>query len=72
MREEERATLEADLPPGWKLRTRITRATSGSAVVPGLEVVTFEAESETHNVVIEGSWNWLKKRVISYALSAKA
>jgi hypothetical protein len=64
MNEEDRQTLENALPPGWKIITKLTQT-------PGTHYhdVTLQAVSDAHNVVLEGTFSWIKRKATAYSLS---
>lgn len=57
-----------ELPGDWR---RIDHYRQ-SATNPGQIHHRVTVESERHNVVLEGSWDWIKSRITAYMLSTKA
>lgn len=73
MNQVERERLESELPKGWRIMTKLTQ---GKVTCSGQPVhyhkVTIQAVSDIHNVVLEGSFPWIKKKATAYACSGRS
>ena len=58
-------SLQDQLPPGWVLKSHVTQKGQGA------EDVQMTAESDRLNLILVGRFDWILRRTVSYALSAK-
>jgi len=54
-----------ELPGDWKRIDHYRQSPTN----PGQVEHRVTVESDRHNVVLEGSWDWLKSRITAYMLS---
>lgn len=72
MNQVERERLESELPKGWRIMAKLTQEKGQDGQPTHYHEVTMQAVSDTYNVVLEGSFPWIKKKATAYACSGRS